>query len=97
VRSPSYQSILVANVAGILNDAQSHSFVLPRPAEEFYDLQNDPNELKNLAESAEFQAQKELLKKRLEQWKQETNDTSDRSPIPDQFDRKTGERIAPRR
>lgn len=96
VRSPSYQALLTANVAGILNEAQAHSFVKPRPQEEFYDLQNDPFELKNLAGTTQFQAEQEKLKQELQRWSRDTNDAPSREPIPQKFDRVTGERIAPR-
>ncbi|HBJ36707.1 MAG TPA: sulfatase [Planctomycetaceae bacterium] len=38
---------------GKLNAAQSHFWAEPKPSEEFYDLQSDPYEVKNLVESVD--------------------------------------------
>lgn len=46
----------------------------PRPQEELYDLENDPNELKNLATEPEFSQIKEKLRFRLIDWLQKTDD-----------------------
>lgn len=45
-----------------------------RPKEELYDLQNDPWETKNLAESAEHQATKKKLASALDEWMVEIDD-----------------------
>ncbi len=47
--------------AGQLNDAQS-AFWRPKPPEELYDLQNDPDEVHNLAEAPEHAAIKTKLR-----------------------------------
>ena len=39
-----------------------------RPAEELYDLQQDPYELKNLADEAAYQTIKTALKDSLQKW-----------------------------
>jgi arylsulfatase A-like enzyme len=44
------------------------------PAEELYDLETDPHEVKNLAASAEHQAVRERLSRALEKWIEESND-----------------------
>lgn len=44
------------------------------PAEELYDLDTDPHEVKNLATSAEHQAVRDRLSKVLEKWIEDTND-----------------------
>jgi N-sulfoglucosamine sulfohydrolase len=47
---------------------------LNRPREELYDLQNDPNELRNLANETEHAETLADLRRRLRTWQQETND-----------------------
>jgi arylsulfatase A-like enzyme len=49
--------------AGKLNDAQSAFWKAPRAPEELYDLKADPDEVKNLAASAEHQAVLEEMRK----------------------------------
>lgn len=48
--------------AGKTNEAQSIFWRTPKAAEELYDLQADPDEVRNLAESAEHRAIKERLR-----------------------------------
>lgn len=45
-----------------------------RPAEELYDLQDDPHEMNNLADSSDHQATLERLRQSLDNWMEETND-----------------------
>jgi len=46
----------------------------PRVAEELYDIENDPNELNNLAENPDFEHIVGRLKKELFDWMKDTND-----------------------
>jgi len=59
--------------AGELNDAQSH-FWKEKPAEELYDLQNDPDEVMNLADSAEHKEVLEKMRKAHQDWEKEIRD-----------------------
>jgi uncharacterized sulfatase len=45
-----------------------------RPAEELYDLRNDPYELKNLTDNPDYAKIKGRLKKELERWMQQQTD-----------------------
>ena len=45
-----------------------------RPREELYDVVNDANELKNLADDTEFAEVKGQLKKKLAEWRKMTSD-----------------------
>ena len=58
---------------GELNEAQAPFFSDYRPAEEFYDLNKDPYELNNLADSEDYKSQKEVLKNQLDKWLKETD------------------------
>jgi N-sulfoglucosamine sulfohydrolase len=53
---------------GQLTDAQTKFLAPSRPYEELYDLQADPHELNNLAESAEHQTILNDLSRRLDDW-----------------------------
>ncbi len=46
----------------------------PRDPEELFDLENDPNETRNLADDAEFQSTKSDLSDRVDRWMAETGD-----------------------
>ncbi|KAA3609122.1 MAG: sulfatase [Planctomycetota bacterium] len=53
---------------GELNPVQAKLFASNRPAEELYDLENDPYEIRNLASKIEFAPEKKRLKQALEHW-----------------------------
>jgi len=52
-----------------------------RPSEEFYDLLNDPYELKNLAASPDIQAEKAKLSAQLDAWMAQQNDLGLDAPV----------------
>lgn len=56
----------------------------PRPQEELYDLENDPNETKNLAEDSDFETIVGTLKKELFEWIKYSNDPIFFGKIPKQ-------------
>ena len=101
-RSLTWQSMLMLKASGRLTQAQNACFRAPRPAFEFYDLLNDPNELRNLIDVPEQQALVETLKHELGLWAERTGDYLPTMRTPDEFDRVTGEpdhsvRVRPRR
>jgi arylsulfatase A-like enzyme len=59
---------------GKLNDVQSQFFRAERPAEELYDLDNDPHELNNLAGVGEYQDVRRKYESILDLWIDETDD-----------------------
>ena len=59
---------------GKLTPEQENFMAATRPAEELYDLQNDPHEVHNLADSAEHQAALVELRAMLDAWIEETGD-----------------------
>lgn len=59
--------------AGELNEAQSH-FWKKKPTEELYDLQTDPDEVNNLADSPEHQAILEKMRAAHVAWEKEIRD-----------------------
>jgi arylsulfatase A-like enzyme len=71
------------HAAGKLDDLQERLLFAPtRPAEELYDLQNDPFEVKNLAQDPAYRELLADLRARLTRWEQETNDRG-RQPEPE--------------
>ncbi len=59
--------------AGKLNEAQSH-FWEEKPAEELYDLHTDPDEVNNLADSAEHQEVLERMRTAHKEWEKSIRD-----------------------
>ncbi|MBD5777941.1 sulfatase-like hydrolase/transferase [Pelagicoccus sp. NFK12] len=71
---PMYPVIQELHKQGKLNAAQSVFLAETKPLEELYDLQNDPYELNNLADSAAHASIKESLSKQLNTWLEDTGD-----------------------
>ncbi|MCG6154667.1 sulfatase family protein [Rubinisphaera margarita] len=59
---------------GEMNETQLIFFGDTKPAEEFYDLENDPHEINNLAHDPEFQKELTRHRKLLQEWIVETGD-----------------------
>ena len=99
-RSPTYQSMLQLKDDGKLTEDQMRCFEIPRPAEELYDIMNDPFELENLANLPEHYRTLEDMRQRLENMRIKTKDYVPEKRTPDDFDRDTGlpteARIRPR-
>ena len=93
VASPTYQAMLRLKEEGKLTADQLSCFTAPRPKEELFDLQNDPNELHNLAGQAEYADVQAKLSQTLDQWERDTSDTTPAARRPDEFDRITGQRL----
>lgn len=101
VRSPTFQAMRRLRDAGTLTPPQRACFASPRPAEELYDLDADPNELVNLAGDPRFAGVLDGMSRALSEWGRVTEDVAPRTLTPDEFDRETGEpspgRVRPRR
>jgi N-sulfoglucosamine sulfohydrolase len=68
------------NAAGRLKGPQTLWFSKNKPREEFYDLENDPHEVNNLADSETHRAKLEELRAALDRW---IADTGDMGAIPE--------------
>ena len=91
VRSPTFQAMRKLRDAGKLTPEQMACFIKPKPAEELYDCDNDPHELRNLAKDPAHTETLKQMREELARWQKETHD-----PVPglrnaDEFDRETGE------
>ena len=90
-RSPTWVTMTALEKEGRLTAAQLRCFVAPRARWELYDLRNDPDELNNLAASAEHAATLHRLQRALADWAKATADYIPTVRTPDEFDRITGE------
>ncbi len=99
-RSPTYQTMRRLWAQGKLPEQQSSCFKKSRPAEELYDVVNDPHELHNLAGDIKYTAVLDEHRKALADWSRRTGYQIPKTRTPDEFDRETGaplpNRIRPR-
>ena len=73
--APSYESLTKARRNGTITKAQMQVFEHPRPTIELYDIENDPFELINLAESPQtYRNEISELYRVLLTWQEQTND-----------------------
>jgi arylsulfatase A-like enzyme len=93
VGSITYQEMIKLYKAGKLNENQLDCFIEPRPAEELYDVENDPYQFNNLAEKPEYADALDEMRQLLDNWIVEFDDKIPENPTPDKFDRWTGERL----
>lgn len=88
--SPTQHSLNLVRDAGKLTPAQADIFIVPRPAEELYDVQRDPLQLVNLASVPGYQNVLHEMRILLENWRMQTGDTTPEHLTPDWYDRETG-------
>lgn len=93
VRSPTYQEMIKLHNAGKLPASQQLCFTTPRAEWEFYDLEEDPFEMRNSVDDPRFAAKIAELKSALTQWQTETDDRLPATRRADGFDRTTGEKL----
>ncbi|TXF87966.1 sulfatase [Neolewinella aurantiaca] len=74
---PAVQAMRKLNEAGKLTPVQALFFQPNKPAEEFYDLANDPDELNNLANQPEYAEQLDQFRRRAERYDREMAPVSD--------------------
>ena len=80
---PSGQDLWDAHANGTLNENQKDIFLVPRPAEELYDIEADPHQLKNLATDENFVTVTSDLREILDRWSSDTCDSVPSDPTPD--------------
>ena len=71
---PAIHVMRTLNKQGKLNAAQSAFMAPTKPAEELYDLRNDPDELYNLATDAEYTETLKDMRNRMDKWQAENRD-----------------------
>jgi arylsulfatase A-like enzyme len=92
-----FQSLVAAYRADSLTAAQQDNFIMPRSTIEFYDCQNDPMQLNNLADDPSYQPQLQQLQQVLATWQQQTADTFPDSLTQDRYDFFTAQGTEPDR
>lgn len=90
VRSLTFQAMRRLRDRHQLPGEQMDCFIVPRPAEELYDLDVDPDEINNLAARPEYAARLQALRQSLTAWQRETDDRAPARRRPDEYDRETG-------
>jgi len=99
-RSRTFDAMRRLRAQSKLNENQMACFAKPRPAEELYDVINDPHEMHNLVEDPIYADVLKEHRRALSDWSQRTDFRIPATRTPDEFDRETGEplpnRIRPR-
>ncbi|TWT84704.1 Choline-sulfatase [Planctomycetes bacterium CA13] len=72
---PAGKELWDAEANGLLEPQQRDIFLQPRPFEEFYNVQSDPNQFNNLVDSPECAAILEELRDVMDAWCEQTGDT----------------------
>ena len=101
-RSLTWQSMLMLEKENKLTPLQRACLIQPRPKYELFDLEKDPHETNNLANSPNYRDEFDRLKRELDAWGKRTQDYLPSKRTPDEFDRVTGQpdhsvRVRPRR
>jgi len=76
-RHPIQQELWRLHLEDQLDETQRAAFFDPRPAEELYDIQTDPHEIKNLAREPALAETLAEFRQRLDQWRSEIGDLGD--------------------
>ena len=90
VRSPTFLVMRRLREQGQLQPKQMTVFSRTRPAEELYDTETDPHELRNLVADPKYAGTLNQLREKLKKWERETDDRPPVARTPDEFDRETG-------
>lgn len=77
---PAGEELWSQEAEGVLAEAQRDVFLKPRPFEELYDVASDPDQFRNLVDSAESVSILNHLRKVMDQWREETGDTTPENP-----------------
>jgi hypothetical protein len=91
--SPTQAALNAVRDKGKLTPAQADIFVVPRPAEELFDVKSDPLQLLNLASVPEYQEKLMEMRTLLKNWQKNTEDTTPDNLTPDWYDREKGESL----
>lgn len=84
---PAGEELWDAEARGALQPHQRDIFIVPRPAEELYNLDTDPHQMNNLAEEPAHAEVLARMRGLLDQWIEETGDTIQGHPTGDRQDK----------
>ena len=93
LKSPTFAALKKLRDSREITDAQNVIFRMPRPEEEFFDLDNDPYELNNLINDPTYSKEINLLRSRLSDFQRVSGDSLPLQRTPDEFDRETGDKL----
>lgn len=93
VASPSFKQLRSVRDSGKLTLEQADVFLAPRPMEELYLTDVDPNQMRNLATDPNYASTKAMLAKLLDEWTEATHDSVPADLSKDTFDRETGKKL----
>jgi len=88
--SDSQKDLSARAQAGTLTPEQKDIFLTPRPQEELFDVTTDPEQFINIAENPDYAEALQVMRNLLQQWRDETADTSPEHITPDWYTRFTG-------
>jgi len=74
-----------AHEAGLLDENQARLFQIPQPSEQLFDLENDPDQLTNLAANPRHSRTLNELRELLDRWTAETGDSVPGEPSTDRY------------
>lgn len=83
---PAASELWQAEAEGKLKPQQRDIFMVPRPAEELYNVAKDPHQFNNVADDPKNKKILEKLRAVLNQWSKETGDTIPENPTNDRQD-----------
>jgi len=89
-RSASQADLDSLQRAGALTPEQADIFLAPRPVEELYDLEKDPEQFNNVADDPAYADALKAMRQVLARWRKETADTSPEHLTPDWYARFKG-------
>ncbi|NBW96832.1 MAG: heparan N-sulfatase [Planctomycetia bacterium] len=90
VGSAAHRSLLSARIAGELSPVQADVLVAPRPAEELYRTNDDPEQIRNLVDDPAHAGAVARLRRLLDDWIETTHDSCPEAISRDAYDRQTG-------
>lgn len=93
VCSITYQEMIKMHNEGRLSEHQLDCFVNPRPAEELYDVVNDPYQFNNLAANPDYNEDLKKMRQQLDNWILEFDDNNPENPTRDNADPWTGMKL----
>jgi arylsulfatase A-like enzyme len=91
--SPTQHALNQVRDDGKLTPAQADVFMAPRPAEELFNVKNDPQQFLNLTSMPEYQEKLKEMRRLLKNWQYNTGDTTPDDLTPDWYDRETGKAL----
>ncbi len=85
IGSPAHEALVKLKEQDLISEKQGEIFILPRPEEELFDCNTDPEQFNSLAAHASHQDQLETLRTILDEWISATGDSTPGELTPDWY------------